>query len=101
VANPWQAEYQCQNSKPMPSDKNPVFRKVIIPWYNSTTVYIIVLIIMLLVLFFAIAGISVSRENPEYQGYVWIPAILLAMTAAIIIPTTARLIKRYTQKSTK
>ena len=85
----------------MPSDKNPVFRKVIIPWYNSTTVYIIVLIIMLLVLLFAMAGISVSRENSEYQGYVWVPALLLAMTAAIIITTIARLIKRYTQKSNK
>ena len=85
----------------MPSDKNPVFRKAIIPWYNSTTVYIIVLIILLLVLFFAIAGISVSRENSEYLGYAWVPALLLAMTAVIIITTTARLIKRYTQKSTK
>ena len=85
----------------MLSDKNPVFRKVIIPWYNSTAVYIIVLIIMLLVLFFAMAGISVSRENSGYQGYVWVPALLLAMTAAIIITTIARLIKRYTQKSNK
>ena len=85
----------------MPSEKNPVFRKAIIPWYNSTTVNIMVLVIMLLVLFFAIAGLSVSRENSEYRGYVWVPALLLAMTATIIITTTARLIKRYTQKSTK
>jgi len=85
----------------MPSEKNPVFRKAIIPWYNSATVYIIVLIIMLLVLFFAISGISVSQENSEYRGYVWVPALLLAMTAAIIITTAARLIKRHTQKSTK
>ncbi len=85
----------------MPSEKNPVFRKAIIPWYNSTTVNIIVLIIMLLVLFFAIFGISVSQENSAYRGYVWVPALLLAMTIAIIITTTARLIKRHTQKSTK
>jgi len=85
----------------MLSGKNPVFRKAIIPWYRSTAVYIIVLIIMLLVLFFAITGISVSRENSVYRGYVWLPVLLLAMTSAIIITTTARLIKRYTQKSTK
>ena len=85
----------------MPSQKNPVFRKAIIPWYNSTTVYIIVLIIMLLVLFFAISGISVSQESSEYRGYVWVPVLLLAMTAAIIITTAARLIKRHTQKSSK
>lgn len=101
VVNPLHAQFQCQYIKPMPSDKNPVFRKAIIPWYNSTTVYIIVLIIMLLVLFFAIDGISVSREYSEYQGYIWVPALLLAMTAAIIITLAARLIKRYTQKSKK
>jgi Kef-type K+ transport system membrane component KefB len=85
----------------MPSEKNPVFRKVIIPWYNSTTVYIIVLVIMLLVLFFAMAGISVSKENVAYNKYVWVPALLLAMSAVIAVTAAARLIKRYTQKSNK
>ncbi len=85
----------------MPSEKNPVFRKAIIPWYKSTTIYIFVLILMLLVLLFAIAGLSVSQENTEYGRYVWIPALVLAMTAAIIITMAARLIKRYSQKSNK
>lgn len=84
----------------MPSDKNPVFRKAIIPWYNSTTVHIIALIVMLAVFFFAMAGISVSKENAEYRGYVWVPALLLAMSCTIIITTTARLIKRHARKST-
>jgi Kef-type K+ transport system membrane component KefB len=56
---------------------------------------------MLLVLFFAMAGISVSRENFEYQKYVWVPAVLLALTIAIIITMAVRLVKRYTQKSNK
>ena len=85
----------------MPSAKNPVFRKAIIPWYSSTTIYIIVLIIMLVVIFFAMAGISVSRESAEYHGYVWVPATLLVMAAAIIILTVARLLKRYTRKPPK
>jgi hypothetical protein len=85
----------------MPSDKNPVFRKAIIPWYNSTTVYVIVLIVMLLVFFFALAGISVSRETPAYRGYGWVPATLLVMAAAIITTTAVRLIKRHAKKSTK
>jgi hypothetical protein len=56
---------------------------------------------MLLVLFFALAGISVAREYPEYQGYVWVPVVLLAMSAGIIITTAARLIKRHSHKSGK
>ena len=82
----------------MPADKNPVFRKAVIPWYKSTSAYIIMIIFMLLVFFFALAGISVAREFPEYKGYVWVPAVLLAMSAGIVITTTARLIKRYSRK---
>lgn len=85
----------------MPANKNPVFRKIIIPWYNSTGAYIIVIFFMLLVLFFAIAGVSVAREHPDFRGYVWVPIVLLAMSAGIIITTAARLIKRYSKKSTK
>ncbi len=83
----------------MLADKTPVFRKVIIPWYNSTTVLIMMIGFMLLVFLFAAAGIAVARETPAYRGYVWVPAILLAMSAAIIATTAVRLIRRYTQKS--
>jgi ABC-type transport system involved in cytochrome bd biosynthesis fused ATPase/permease subunit len=85
----------------MPADKNPVFRKAVIPWYKSTSAYIIMIIFMLLVFFFALTGISVAREYPEYQGYVWVPTVLLATSAGIIITTTARLFKRYSHKSAR
>ncbi len=85
----------------MPSNKNPVFRKAIIPWYNSITAYIIVIVFMLLVLLFALAGISVANEYPAYNGYVWVPVILLVLSAGIIITTMARLIKRYPRKSAR
>ncbi len=82
----------------MPADKNPVFRKAVIPWYNSSTAHIIVVLFMLLVILFAAAGLAVARENPDYRGYIWLPALLLAMSVAIIVTTAIRLIKRYTQK---
>ena len=82
----------------MPSNKNPVFRKAIIPWYNSNAAHIIVIVFMLLVLLFALAGISVSKEYPAYNGYIWVPAILLVFSAGIIIITVTRLIKRYTRR---
>jgi hypothetical protein len=85
----------------MPSNKNPVFRKAIIPWYNSNAAYIIVIVFMLLVLLFALAGISVANEYSAYNGYVWVPAILLVFSAGIIIITITRVIKRYTRKSTR
>ena len=85
----------------MPSDKSPVFRKEIIPWYNSNTAYIILILFMLLVLLFASAGISVANGYPAYEGYVWVPIVLLVLSAGIIITTMARLIKRYFRKSAK
>ena len=85
----------------MPSDKSPVFRKEIIPWYHSNTAYIIVIVFLLLVLLFAIVGISVTRENPTYNNFFWVPIILLVLSSGIIITTIARLISRYTRKSAK
>ena len=85
----------------MLSDKNPVFRKAVIPWYNSTTAYIIVIVFLLLVFLFAMVGITVTREDPAYNGYVWVPIILLVLSAGTAITTLARLIKRYTRKSAK
>ena len=85
----------------MPSHKSPVFRKAVIPWYNSKTVYIIVIVFLLLVFLFAMVGISVSRENPAYNGYVWVPIVLLVLSAGTIITTIVRLIYRSTRKSTK
>lgn len=80
---------------------DPVFRKAVIPWYKSTSAYIIMIMFMLLVFFFALAGISVAREFPEYQEYVWVPTVLLAMSAGIIITTTTRLIKRHSHKTAR
>ena len=85
----------------MLSNKNPVFRKAIIPWYHSKTAYIIVILFLLLVFLFAMTGISVAREHPAYSGYVWVPIVLLVLSVGIIITTIARLIKRYTRKSAK
>jgi hypothetical protein len=83
----------------MPADKNPVFRKAVIPWYNSTTAYVMVVLFMLVVVLFAIAGIAVARENPVYQRFIWVPAVLLTISIAVLTTTIIRLIKRYTQKS--
>lgn len=85
----------------MPAEKNPVFRKAVIPWYRSTTAYAIVVGFMLLVFLFAIAGIAVARENPTYNGYIWVPVALLTMSIAIIATTAFRLIKRYSRKSNR
>ncbi len=82
-------------------DQNPLFRKTIIPWYDSEAVCIGVILFMMIVFFFGVVGISVARENVEYHGYVWIAVLLVVMSAAVIFSTIIRLIKRHTRRYSK
>ncbi len=82
----------------MPSNKSPVFRKIIIPWYHSKTAYGITITFMLLVFLFGLAGISVARENVEYNAYIWLPIVLVVLSGGIIIVSIVRLIRRHTSK---
>jgi nitrogen fixation/metabolism regulation signal transduction histidine kinase len=82
-------------------DQNPLFRKTIIPWYDSEAVCIVVIVFMMIVFFFGVVGISVARENSEYHGYVWIAVLLVVMSAAVIFSTIIRLIKRHARRYSK
>ncbi len=79
----------------MALESKPMFRKVIYPFYDSETACIVIIILMLLILMFSIAGISVAREEPQYNGYVWVPVILAIMSAIILLSAAIRLIKHY------
>ncbi|MEJ2166796.1 MAG: hypothetical protein P8X90_14805 [Desulfobacterales bacterium] len=82
----------------MPSDRSPVFRKAIIPWYNSKTVCVLTIAFMLLVFLFGLAGISVAREHEDYNGYIWVPLMLVVMSAGIIVFNIIRLIRQRTSR---
>jgi hypothetical protein len=82
-------------------DQNPLFRKTIIPWYDSEAVCIGVIVFMIIVFFFGIVGISVAQENAEYHGYVWIAVLLVVMSGWVIFSTTIRLIKRHVRRYSK
>jgi len=58
-------------------DQNPLFRKVIVPWYDSESACYIVIFFMVLVFLFGFAGISATRENIAYHEYVWVPVLLV------------------------
>jgi hypothetical protein len=82
----------------MPPDKNPVFRKPVIPWYRSRAVYGFSIAFMLLVFMFGLAGISVAREHEQYYGYIWLPVLLVILSGGLIVSTGIRLIRRYIVK---
>jgi hypothetical protein len=83
----------------MASKKDPVFRKIVIPWYHSKTAYIIVILCMLLVFLFSVAGISVASEFEEYSSYIWVPSLLMVLSAMVLVSASYRLLKRYFSRS--
>jgi len=82
----------------MASSKNPVFRKAVIPWYRSTTAYILAIAALLMVLLFALAGISVAREISRYHDYIWVPAVLAMLSACLMGIMILRFIRRLTSR---
>lgn len=79
----------------MPSDKNPVFRKAIIPWYHSKTACGVTIAFMLLVFLFGLAGVSVAHANADFNGYIWVPLVLVVLSAFIITVTIIRLVRQH------
>ncbi len=79
----------------MPFDKSPVFRKAIIPWYHSKLAYGATITFMLLVLLFGLAGISVARENLQFNDYIWVPIVLVVLSGGVILFNIIRLIRRH------
>ena len=82
-------------------DQNPVFRKVIVPWYDSDAACFILIACMCLVILFGFTGILAALENTDYQDHVWVPALLIIMSTVTIITTAARLAKRYFRRYSK
>jgi len=80
-------------------DPNPVFRKVIVPWYDSETLCVVEIVFMVAVILFGLAGISVAHERMEYRDYIWVPVFLVVMSSIVIVSVSIRLIKRYRRRS--
>lgn len=75
-------------------DDSPVFRREIIPWYDATITCILTLVLMDGVFLFSATGASVVREAPAYHADLWVPAILMATSGAVIVTISLRLIRR-------
>ena len=81
----------------MSFNQNPVFRKAIVPWYDSNTACIIVIAFMFFVFLFSVAGTFEAHEKLEYHEYIWMPVLIALMSGWVIVSITIRLIKRYVE----
>jgi hypothetical protein len=76
-------------------DPNPLFRRAIIPWYDSTALCWVLVVAMAALVVFSISGIVVARSNPEYHDFVWVPWVLLVLSLAAALSISWRLAQRW------
>lgn len=83
----------------MRTGRTPLFRNVIVPWYDADTVCYGLIVLMAGVLIFSFFGIMASREVFEYRGYIWVPLLLAMMSTGVLVSTVVRLVRRHTNRS--
>ena len=80
----------------MPSNsvQNPLFRKAILPWYDTDAACILTGVFIVIVFAFSFAGIAVALETPESRGYIWVPCALLLLSTVVIASIAFRMFRR-------
>jgi hypothetical protein len=79
-------------------DENPLFRKAIVPWYDSEAACLVTVVLMEMVYIFGVAGLAVVRDTPGFYRYIWLPVVLIVLSFAVVLSITFRLIRRYTHR---
>ena len=78
----------------MRNSQNPLFRKVIAPWYDSEFACIVIIVFTALVFCFGGLGLLAAQDFPDDQGIIWVPLLLILMSLFVLISTMVRLIGR-------
>jgi len=79
----------------MKLDQPPIYRKIIVPWYDSEIMCLSAIIFLFPVALLGLVGINVANSTQQYQAYLWMPVLLTMLSAGVIFSITVRLIRRY------
>jgi hypothetical protein len=71
-----------------------LFRKAFIPWYDTELSLLLTLIFAVVVLLFSMTGIAAALDTPRFNGYIWVPCLLMVLSLTITISSLIRLIRR-------
>ncbi|MCG6905513.1 MAG: hypothetical protein LJE63_02720 [Desulfobacteraceae bacterium] len=86
----------------MKLDQNPVFRKIIVPWYDSENACLTSMGFLAAVAIFGAFGLPVAREDPAYAAAAWVPGLLVVLSAATFASMGIRLLlRRSAQRSSR
>ena len=73
----------------------PIFRRIIVPWYDSKPACLILIFFLFIFFLFGITGIITAYETIEYASYVWVPILITLLSGIVIVSISIRLLKRY------
>lgn len=83
------------STEAMRLNKNPVFRKAIIPWYDSTRTCWFLIGFLLAVVLFGSTGIDAALTSPSHSAHVWVPLLLIILGLGVIASLLIRMLRRY------
>ncbi len=82
-------------------DPNPSFRKVIVPWYDSESICAAVIVLMIFVFLFSLAGVFLAISQDHFRSHIWVPVLLLFLSAFVIVSRMLRMLKRFVARFLK
>lgn len=78
----------------MPLGAHPFFRKAIVPWYDADAVCAAVIVLTALTTLFGLLGIYAAQSRPEYREHLWMPMLMVGLSAGVAVSTAVRMIRR-------
>lgn len=85
----------------MKLNKSPLFRRVIIPWYDSDLFCLVISIFAAYVFYFSTVGIGVALEHQQYQRYRWVPLTLMFLSGVLLVANLFRIVSRIVKRFTE
>jgi Mg2+ and Co2+ transporter CorA len=76
-------------------DQPPIFRKIIVPWYDSEILCLAAIIFLFPVMLLGMVGINVAKSIQQYQEYLWMPSLLTILSGGVILSLVFRLVRRF------
>ncbi len=79
----------------------PLFRKVIVPWYDGGLFCLGTGVFSVAVFAFGCVGVSTASALSDKLRYVWVPAALIVLSAAVLSSLTVRMFRRHAHRTKK
>ena len=78
----------------MQHDSDPVFRKIIVPWYDANILCVCAAVATMPITAFALRGLNIAFQFTDHPSFTGLPLTLLGMSLFVFFSLVARLLRR-------